>query len=467
MLTPRLPSRAFALLAAVGTLGLAACGGGGTGGTGGTGTGGHGGNGGTAGHGGAADRPEPAEDLTRDIVSTDLVLDITTLEGTATITLAPSTSTAASFEIGDLVIASVEDEVGPLHFQTTKKAQLDVGVPAGSGPARLTVHYTFKAHEMFDGWMPKEGVSFLWPYFCGNLFPCKSAPADGLTFTMSVTGVPDGSVAVYPASIPADAPSYMPALAVGVYTKVDLGKTTKGTQVNVWHLPGGAADASAGTAHLRQVFDFYEKTYGAYSFGDTVGSVSADWGPGAYGGMEHHPYWHVGKDDMKTEDTHAHEAAHGWFGDGVRIACWEDFVLSEGTATYLAAHVLETLGVDAWGPNACELQYDCDPANAANTIALPDTCNSIDLLHDPLWSTVPYVKGAYFYRAVATLLGADVLDQVLGAFYQAHVGKAAHMSDMIDAIKAKAGASAGQIDQLVTDWLKTEACPIDTSTICP
>ena len=50
----------------------------------------------------------------------------------------------------------------------------------------------------------------------------------------------------------------------------------------------------------------------------------------------------------------AHEAAHGWFGNGVRLRCWEDFVLSEGTASYLAARVLEEVAGPAvsepiWG----------------------------------------------------------------------------------------------------------------------
>lgn len=461
MRQPRL-LHSFAPLASITLLlsaALAACGGGGAG------TGGTGGTGGAGTGGGAAERPPAAADLTRDILATDLKLDISTLEGTATILLAPSKSKAASFEIGDLDITSVEDAAGALNYQAAS-SKLDVGVPSGTDPAVITVKYTFKPHTMFDGWMPDNGVSFLWPYFCGNLFPCKSDPADGLKFTMEITGVPAGKQAVYPASIPADAPSYMPALAVASFTKVDLGKTKNGTQVNAWHLPGQEAVTQAGTAHLKDVFDFYEQTYGAYTFGDTVGSVSADWGPGAYGGMEHHPYWHVGKDDMASEETHAHEAAHGWFGDGVRIACWEDFVLSEGTVTYMAAHALEQLGVDVWSDYECELQYVCDPANMANTIALPGTCDAIDLLHDPLWSTVPYMKGAYFYRDAAQVISAAGLDQVLASFYQANVGKAAHMTDLIDAIRTKAGANAPQIDDLVTKWLKTEACPVDPSTLC-
>src|SRR4029077_13602433 len=124
------------------------------------------------------------------------------------------------------------------------------------------------------------------------------------------------------------------------------------------------------------------------------------------------------------------------------------FVLSEGTVTYIAAHALEQFSVDVWPDYACELQHDCDPANAANTKALPSTCGAIDLLHDPLWSTVPYMKGAYFYRDVAKLIGAGKLDAVLGAFYRANVGKAARMRELLDALEAAAGADAKAVVKL-------------------
>src|SRR5213592_1754219 len=108
--------------------------------------------------------------------------------------------------------------------------------------------------------------------------------------------------------------------------------------------------------------------------------------------MEHHPYWHVAKDAMSDEETQAHEAAHGWFGNGVRIRCWEDFVLSEGTVSYLAARALEKVGGAAAGKavwDSYQLQLDAAVMNG-DTIALPDTCNAIDIISDPLWSSIPY-----------------------------------------------------------------------------
>lgn len=411
---------------------------------------------------GAPELPPASEDWTRDILTTDLQLDLGALTGVATITLAGSDSTGASLETGGLTITAVTSAAGDLNYDE-HDGQLDLGIPAGDD-FTFEVSYTFAGvNGTFDGWDPTSQVTFLWPYFCGNLFPCKSDPSDGVTFTMTVSGYPEGGTAIYPSSIPADAPSYQPAIAVAAFTEIQLEPTTNGTAVSTWYLPGGEADATAGSQHLSAVFDFYEQTYGAYSFGDHVGTVSADWGGGDYGGMEHHPFWHVSSGSMEREDVHAHEAAHGWYGDGIRIACWEDFVLSEGTATYLAARSLGESGVDLWPDYECGLVSVC--TSGVNPVVLPDaTCNGIDILNDDLWSYAPYMKGAWFYRQVAELIGEDQLDAALAQFYAENVNGAARMQDMIDLLHDYGDPAA--IDALADGWLRQVECPIDLDTIC-
>ena len=143
----------------------------------------------------------------------------------------------------------------------------------------------------------------------------------------------------------------------------------------------------------------------------------------------------------------------------MRIACWEDFVLSEGLATYLAARSLASVGVDLWPSYDCALADIC--ADGGGTIALPSTCNAIDILNDPLWSGVPYQKGAQFLHEVAGIIGDDELDDVLAAFYVANVGKAANMEDLLDAIEAAGGAgNTAAIETLETNWLRTLECPV-------
>jgi aminopeptidase N len=367
------------------------------------------------------------------VAATDLAVDLATKTATATIHLERPGNVALEAE--GLHVAHVRDDRGERRYKLTA-GKLRVASVRGD----LVVEYAFDQHDHADGLLP-GGSTVVWPYFCGNLFPCHSAPSDGTTFTLALDGLPAGQRAIYPTEIAADAPPYMIAWAVGDYTTVNLGTTTAGTHVSFDALPGGKTAAAAGTRHLVAVFDWYEQHVGPYRFGHDVGAVSVIWGEGLYGGMEHHPYWHVAKDAMADEETQAHEAAHGWFGDGIRLRCWEDFVLSEGTVSYLAARALGQVAGPAseaaiWDSYRGRLEA---AISAPGTPAWPTGCGHVDILKDQLFTDKPYMQGAYFYKDVAAKVGADVLDGVLARFYQAHQGGVAGMQDMVDAIKRDTG----------------------------
>ncbi|HUQ06819.1 MAG TPA: M1 family aminopeptidase [Kofleriaceae bacterium] len=367
------------------------------------------------------------------VASTRLDVDLATHTAVATIDLERYGNVA--LEVGGLTVTDVRDDRG-----RRRHAIIDgtLRVTWVRGP--LVVSYGFAEHAQADGLLP-GGSTVIWPYFCGNLFPCHSQPADGTRFELDIDGVPAGSTAVYPDAIESDAPPYMLAWAVGKYTRATLGTTTAGTRVAVYWLPRGETAARAGTRHLRDVFDWYEQTLGPYAFGREVASVSVVWGEGLYGGMEHHPYWHVAKDAMSDEVTHAHEAAHGWFGDGVRLRCWEDFVLSEGTTSYLAARALGAVAgpakeAEIWADYQAELD---DAIATGGAPAWPRGCNRIDIIKDNLFTNLPYMQGAFFYKDVAAAVGADRLDQIIGAFYRAHKNRPASMQEMLDAIRRDTG----------------------------
>jgi len=336
---------------------------------------------------------------------------------------------------------------------------LDVAVP---GDLAITVAYAYQLHDAFDG-AATDGYTLLWPYYCGNLFPCKSDPADGTTFTLQVNGVPDGQVAVYPPVIAAEAPSYMIAWAIGDYTRIDLGTTGAGTAVVVWYLPGGETAATDGTQDLVGVVDWLESTYGPYPFGDQVGSVSVGWGLGAYGGMEHHPLSHIATGAMASDETHAHEAAHGWFGDGIRIACWEDFVLSEGTVSYLAARALAAVA-GATAGDAVWTRYRQRLAQLdGSQPTWPAGCNQIDILADDLFSSAPYMRGAFFWRALELRLGEAEVDGALASFFAARALTAATMQEMLDHVEAETGYDPTACAQA---WLRDTTIPA-ADTPCP
>jgi len=460
-------------------LGAAACGGGGEdpagtgstgntsggGGMGGMGsaaasTGGAGGvgGGGQGGAGGGQVLPMPAENLNRDILHTALSVDLTTKKATATITLSAAKDTAASFEVAGLSITAVKNAAGPLLF-AVNGGRLDIGVPKSGTPATVIIDYGFEQQKLFEGLMA-NGATLVWPYFCGNLFPCHSDPADGTTFSLEVKGTPAGLTTVVAPNIAVDAPSYQVAWATGEYASLDLGTTTAGTHLTTYYLPGGMAAAQKGSAPLRDIFQWYETTYGPYPFGKEAGAVSVKWGPGAYGGMEHHPLFHIGEIAMGDPWILAHEAAHGWYGDGVRIACWEDLVLSEGTVSYLEARSITAImgateGQKLWA------HYQTRLTPVAATIAWPNGCGTIDVLKD-LFGDAPYIKGAYFFRALEGKIGASALDAVLAKFFKQRQGQAAKFSDLLDLVKAESSYDAAAC---ATSWLKATTVPIEAACL--
>jgi aminopeptidase N len=344
----------------------------------------------------------------------------------------------ASFEIGDLDISGVRLGDQPLMYVEAGVIgeRLDIGVPPSVGPLILTIEYAYRFHNANNG-VDMDGFTLTWPYHCGNVFPCRSHPSDGTTFHMSVTGAASG-MPIFPAEIATDAPAYMAAWIVGDFTRLDLGQTSAGTRIAMWHRAGEAAAAASGGAHLRQAFDWMESRLGPYRFGTEAGTVSANWGAGAFGGMEHHPYWHVGTAALGDEGVNVHEAAHGWFGNGVRIRCWEDFVLSEGTAEFLMWRVLdEVAGATVADPLWASLTSEVNAmrSGSGNGVAWPQSCGEVDVLDDGLFSRVPYVKGAFFLRAVEQRVGRDQLDLALQVFYNTYAGRAAGMRDLLDTIQ--------------------------------
>lgn len=406
----------------------------------------------------------------QDIVRVDVRLDLSTRVGRATLQVVPpSDSDLMVFDVTGLQVTAVTRDGWAI---TPEVENGRLSVRSSLALAEVVVDYVFpeRGRYAFDGWMSELGVSFVWPTFCGNLYPCDPSMSDGVRFGLEVVGVAPGETAIYTTDSVSDAPSYMPAVAVGDYRALELGSTPAGTRLRAWYLPGDQAEATAraGTAHLVEAWDFYERTYGPYPFGADAGAVSVDWGADSWGGMEHHPYYHVGQFDFGTEEVHAHEAAHAWYGDGVRLACWEDFVLSEGTVTYMAARAMEEVGgPDLWAYCVDDFLVHICAGRKVNPVILPEGCNQIDLLEDDIWSLATYMKGACFYEEVGDTIGPEALDAVLAEFYQAHVGEAAEMDDMLELLDARTDpADHAAIDAAATAWLRTAECPADFVERC-
>ncbi len=386
-------------------------------------------------------------------MTTALTVDVAARTASAVITMAASPAAGATLEIGDTEVMQVQQHGAPLPWLDTGNRLL-LGLPASEQTATFTVDYRYRDHTQFDGAHP-AGYSFTWPDHCGNLFPCQSQPANGVTFTLAVRNPPAGQRVIAPTTALPAAPAYQLAWAIGDYTDMDLGRTRAGTQIVASLQPGEGARMAAGTTHLLAAFDWLESTLGPYRFGPQAGPVSVPWGNDAFGGMEHHPRWHISSVSIDDTDTQIHEAVHGWFGNGVRMACWEDFVLSEGTATYLAARALDVVapqaGANLWASYASQLAG----LNGSQPV-WPEGCSLVNPVKAGLYTKAPYIRGAYFLRALALKLGASAVDQTLARFYRSHVGKAASMGDLLTHIESDTGYNPSTC---AAAWLRSASIP--------
>ena len=258
-------------------------------------------------------------------------------------------------------------------------------------------------------------------------------------------------MAVYPADDPGEAPAYQIAWAIDAYTELDLGTTTAGTQVSCGTAPASEAAATTGTQHLVAAFDWFEKTLGPYRFGNHVGSVSVAWPRGAFGGMEHHPFWHVasGRDRRRGDERprsrarlvrrrHPHRVLgglravrrHGQLSRGARARCRRAGRRREGVAGYTT---------------------ELARRSAATDQVWPQSCGAIDIIKDNLFTHAPYMRGAFFYKGVADKLGADSARPRARDVSTGARRRRGTMQDMLDTIKTVTGYDATACAQT---WLE-------------
>ena len=158
--------------------------------------------------------------------------------------------------------------------------------------------------------------------------------------------MPAGKIAVYPTTIAAEAPSYQIAWAIDAYTQLDrrhdhrghadLGVVPRATEL--------ATAATQGTAHLVAAFDWLETDARAVSLRHRrrlgLGRLAAPARSAAWSttrsGTSARPRSRARRPTSTRPRTAGSATASA-------SQCWEDFVLSEGTVSYLAARALDVV----------------------------------------------------------------------------------------------------------------------------
>lgn len=265
-----------------------------------------------------------------------------------------------------------------------------------------------------------------WPYRTGSLFPSNPDPADGVTSRVSArtcggrelvaTGHKEGDAFV------SKKPS--PAYSIALYAMPDF---EHGAPVHSDHGPVtgyGSADAVSAATRERyrttaaRSLDFYSSWLGAYEYGEGLAVVEL--ASGGLGGMEHVSAVAImldaARDPQTADEVAAHEVAHHWFGDNLRIASWPHFWMSEGFTDYSTWRYFRHAEGEAkyrsllkTGRAAVKSQLASDP----HPLRPPDATD----IHD-VFDSIPYEMGAWMLRMMEVKVGTAKFDEMLGAWYR-------------------------------------------------
>jgi aminopeptidase N len=351
---------------------------------------------------------------------------------------------------------------GRLHVKAPGATKIDIGYtvkPAdANGPAK-------EAYGLIRDKYSGRMWTLTWPYNTGALFPSNSAPSDGATAKVTVK-VGTGTEAVGTGTKGADGgfktQAQAPAYAVAFYTAKDFslgdgGQSHDGVAVSGFgngdKVPKKIRDAylQAATRSL----DFYSTWLGKYDYGDTLKVIEVE---GGMGGMEHTAavaiMMNAAKDPEYSKETAAHETAHHWFGDNIRIKDWGDFWMSEGFTNYATYRYFRA---DEGEPKYVSLldraKLELRDALEANPHALSAPAQT-DV--NEIFDSVPYEMGPWMLRMMESELGTPKFDALMKDWYVAKRQSTVSTEDWVKFAKEKTGHDFGPFFKT---WNKLTAVP--------
>ena len=366
-----------------------------------------------------------------------------------------------------LTIASVKVGGHDVPF-TMKDGRLHV---TAKGASAIEVNYTVKAVDKGDAafGLIKDKYSgrmwtMTWPYNTGALFPSNSAPADGVTTRVTVK-VAQGIETVGTGTKQADGSfatsNQSPAYAFAFYAAKDFqlgdaGSSKDGVAVTGFgstQVPRALRDAYLKTS--KDALNFYASWLGKYDYGNTLKLVDLE---GGLGGMEHTGAVAImiasGQDPDYGKETAAHETAHHWFGDNVRIKDWGDFWMSEGFTNYATYRFFrDDQGEAKYMSLLDRSKGELRDALVENPHALSAPANT-DV--NEIFDSVPYEMGPWMLRMMEVKLGTPKMDALLKDWFQANRQKTVSTEQFVKFAKKETGVDFGDFFK---EWNQVTSVP--------
>ncbi len=350
------------------------------------------------------------------------------------------------------------------------------------GARRLEIGYRVRAtnersgHGLVRDRRSGRIWTMTWPYFTGSLFPSNPDPSDGVRSSVEVvacdqravvaTGRREGNVFTLDRETPPYAIAFYSAPEFE-HASVAVPPAHGGHDVALLHGYGIGREVSAETRTLYRTaaaaaLAFYSSWLGAYEFGESMSIVELD--AGGMGGMEHATAVAVmldaARDPASAEETAAHEVAHHWFGDNLRIASWPEFWMSEGFTDYATwRYYRHAHGEKAYrkllraGRSAVKAQLRAGPHPLR-----PADGTDVHTFFD----AIPYEMGAWMLRMIEVKLGTERFDDVLRSWYRAHRFEPVSTAGFLRHVKRESGVD---LESWFARWNAIDELPALDGTV--
>ncbi|HEX9139834.1 MAG TPA: M1 family metallopeptidase [Steroidobacteraceae bacterium] len=236
--------------------------------------------------------------------------------------------------------------------------------------------------------------------------------------------------------MPQAIPSYLIALAVG-----DISFQATGPRTGVYAEPAMVKKAAYEFGETEQTLQLMEKAFGPYRWGRYDILVLPPSFP--YGGMEN-PRLTFATPTVITGDRMlvsviSHELAHGWSGNLVTNASWNDFWLNEGFTQYITLRLLDMQFGQARG----DVERVIGLSNMKEDMSHLDKVDWSLVRSSPFkdpdeaYSAVPYERGVLFLTWLETQFGRDAFDAFLRGWFDDHAFQSATTAQFVSYLRDK------------------------------